>query len=438
MKTHRLILALGLLTSAAALAGCAASSSDEPTPKYDVVRSSLARDTNPILTPTELDTLTKSQADFSVDMLKAVVGAKDENVFLSPHSIATALAMTYAGAQGETAAEMKKALHFDLGDRQHAGFNHLGLALASRGNNQAANAKRPTGTPIRPFALKVANSLWGQKNVTFEAPFLDTLAVSYGAGVNVVDFGDAETSRLAINGWVEDNTEKRIKDLLPKGSISGDTQAVLVNTVYFNASWANAFTKEATTNADFTKLDGSKSSVVMMNGEADGSYKKAEGYEAITLPYFGDEVDMLTIVPDAGTFKTFESSLTGGKILDILAGLEPASVVVSFPKLKLESNMRLRQPLTALGMSRPFGGSAQFAGMTKEQDLFISEVFHNTFLAVDEEGTEAAGATGVVMAKSSAGVDPRIVMRVDRPFITAIVDKQTKTLLFLGRIVDPK
>jgi len=423
-------------------AACAESSSDTPEPpKFDVVKSSLARETNPVLTPAELTTLEKGQAEFSVSMLKAVTAKKSDadNVFISPHSISTALGMAYAGAVGETAAEMKKALHLELADdRVHTGYNAIDLALSSRGKNQTAETKRANGTAVRPFQLKVANSFWGEKTLKFETPFLDTLATNYGAGVNIVDFSGApDPSRLAINKWVEDNTEKRIKDLLPVGSIDGLTPAVLVNAVYFNASWSQEFDKKGTKDAPFTKLDGSTSNVSMMNGVSERSYKKSEGFEAVAMPYFGNELDMLTIVPDAGTFKTFESSLTGAKVLEIMAGLETKNVNLAFPKLKLETSSKLKEPLQAMGMNLAFGGTGNFTGITTQDKIWIGDVYHKTFLAVDEEGTEAAAATAVVFTRESASADP-VVMKVDRPFLTAIVDRQTKTILFVGRIVDPK
>ncbi len=428
------LAALG--ASAAASVGC---SSDEPkdgAAKIEVVQSAQQRNLTPTLSPTETDILANGEADFAIDILKQVSSSAEkanDNVFLSPHSISTALAMTYAGARGETAAEMKKALHFDLpDDRIHAGFDYLDLALQSRGKNA-------TGKDAKPFRLNIANSLWGQQGSTFEPAFLDILAVNYGAGVNTVDFIHAtEPARLAINGWVESKTENRIKELLRKDVIDDSTRFVLVNTVYFNASWASKFDPNSSTPGPFTKLDGSKIDVPMM--QSDGisrPHMLTEELEAVELPYDGNELSMLVIMPAAGTYKTFESSLTGGKVLDILAGLKSEDIKLSLPKLKVEADFSLREPLEALGMKKAFTDGADFA-ISKSDPVSIAAVIHKTFLEVDENGTEAAAATAVVGKTTSVPIGEPKSMKVDRPFLTAIVDRQTKTLVFVGRILEPK
>lgn len=418
----------------------------------------------PELSDEERATLERSQADFAVDIYHAVreqPRLADRDIFLSPHSISTALAMTYAGARGETAAEMKKALHFALpDDRLHPAFNYLDLALASRGKNAE-------GKDGKPFRLVVTNSIWGQRGTRFEAPFLDTLAESYGAGLNVVDFiAETERSRIAINGWVEEKTEKRIQNILPEGEVDMDTRLVLVNAVYFNAAWASKFEPKATAQGPFTKTDGTVVRVPMMNSQTSRRYAKGSGYEAVEMPYddgkrsrpwkasrheaaygypraagadddsLDREMAMLVILPAAGTFASFEASLTGEKVLDILASLEKTQVRLSFPKLKLEVAVGLKAPLTALGMNRAFTGGADFSGMSTAAPLQVRNVLHKTFLEVDERGTEAAASTAVTSMNSSASVG--VEMKVDRPFIAAIVDRPTKTLLFLGRILEPK
>ncbi|MDB4933966.1 MAG: hypothetical protein JWP87_938 [Labilithrix sp.] len=426
---------IALLLAVASLTACSAPTEDKP--QVETVRSSLARDTAPVLSPTELDTFAGDQADFAVDLYRAVGSSAefhDKDVFLSPHSISTALAMTYAGARGETKEEMKKALHFGLpDDRLHRGFDYLDLALSSRG--QGALDKDG-----KPFRLSVINSVWGQKNYAFEAPFLDTLAVNYGAGLNVVDFrGAPQAARGTINSWVEEKTESRIEELIPEDGIRALTRMVLVNAVYFNAAWTTKFDPLATAQAPFTTLDGTEKPVTMMNAELSAAHTKDAAFDAIELPYDGGAVSMLVIAPTKGTFGEFESTLTGAKVLDVLAGLREKPVRLSFPKAKLHQAFELKGPLESLGMKHAFEG-ADFTGIAQLEELQISEVFHQTFLAVDEGGTEAAAATAVVIdAASSAGPPVDIVkMQVDRPYVVAIVDRQTKTLLFMGRILDPK
>ena len=413
----------------------------------------------PQLSDAEQAALAKGQANFAVDIYQAVrkqPDSVDKDIFLSPHSVSTALAMTYAGARGETAAEMKRALHFDLpDDRLHEALNYLDLTLASRGKNAE-------GKDGKPFRLVVSNSIWGQRGTSFETPFLDTLAVNYGAGLNVVDFiAEPERSRTTINGWVEEKTEKRIKEILPEGEVDPSTRLVLVNAVYFNAAWASKFEPRATAPAPFTKADGSVVQVAMMNGQASRRYAKGDGYEAVEMAYrtglslrpeakmdtvepvesapHHDQTDlaMLVIVPTAGTFATFESSLTGDKVLRILAGLEANLVNLHFPKLKLDSPFGLKEALMSLGMNQAFSeGAADFSGMSTTERLLVSNVLHKTFLEVDESGTEAAAATAATVVNVSA--PSPVEMKVDRPFIAAIVDRPTKTLLFLGRILEPK
>ena len=302
------------------------------------MRSAQQRNTTPTLSSSELETLVSSQADFAVDLYQAVRKQSDnadKDVFLSPHSVSIALGMTYAGARGDTAGEMKKALHFNLpDDRLHTAFDYLDLQLESRG-------KEAKGKDGEPFRLNLTNSIWGQKGTKFETPFLDNLAVNYGAGLNVVDFIRAtEKSRATINGWVEDKTEKRIKDILPEGVVSQDTRLVLVNAVYFNAAWASKFDPNATKEAPFTKADGSTVQVSMMNRSTSRPYVKGDGYEAVEMPYDGNELSMLVIAPTAGSFGAFESSLTGGKLLAILDALETKEVSLALPEAQARGRVR--------------------------------------------------------------------------------------------------
>jgi serpin B len=261
--------------------------------------------------------------------------------------------------------------------------------------------------------------------------------VSYGAGLNVVDFaGATEKARVTINDWVEKKTEDRIKEILPIGAIDGDTRMVLVNAVYFNASWAKKFEPSATAPAPFTRSDGSVAQVSMMHETESMEYGKGDGWEAVSIPYDGNELALLNIVPTSGTFAAFESALTGGRVLDILAGLTTREVNLSFPKIKLEGDFGLKEPLRSLGMVKAFE-AADFSGISTKVGLHVGAVLHKTFLSIDEKGTEAAAATAVTMKDESAAIDV-VEMKVDRPFITAIVDRKTKALVFLGRILAPK
>jgi serpin B len=423
---------IAFLLAAASLVACSTSSDDKA--DIETVKSSLARDTTPVLSPSELDTFATDRADFAVELYRAV--AKDpanatKDIFLSPHSVSSALAMTYAGARGQTKSEMTKALHFEANDDVvNRGFDFVDLRLQAAGN--AGQGK--DGGPAR---LEIANAIWGQKGLQLETPFLDTLAVSYGAGVAVADFAtDPEGSTNRINGWVADKTEGRITNLLP--TLARSTRLVLVNAVYFNAAWATSFNASTTAPAPFTKLDSSVTQVAMMHQRLNATYMHGDDFDAVELPYGGELTSMLVIAPTKGSFETYESALTGARILDVLGGLRGKDVILSFPKTKLSAGFELSKPLESLGMKSAFGG-ADFSGVTESEPLSISAVVHRTFLAVDEQGTEAAAATGVDEVETSAEVPlPTVTMTVDRPYIIAIVDRSTKTILFLGRILEPK
>lgn len=437
MKFYNLALTPFVLASLTVLplaAGAIGCSSDERSEGVGVVRSSLARNTTPLVPAADLATFQQDQASFAVDIYQAVRKTAEhaaDDIFLSPHSISTALAMTYAGAKGVTASEMKQALHFTLPDASlHAAFDRVDLALSSRGQGAS-------GQDGQPFRLKLANALFGQQGAQFQTPFLDTLAVNYGAGLNVVDFGASEDARTRINGWVEDKTEERIKDLIQPGMLDGSTRFVLVNAVYFNAAWAEKFNAAGTSPSTFTKLDGSTISVPMMHGTTSRRYLAGDGFEAVEMPYDGNDLSMLVIAPTTGSFAAFESALTGAKVLEIFDGLASKNVNLAFPKLKLEGMFELNEPLKALGMKSAFD-DADFTGIEADGGISIKAVLHKTFLAIDENGTEAAAATAVIGEKTSAVIDEPVAMNVDRPFITAIVDRETKTLVFLGRILEPK
>lgn len=436
MKTA--YVALPLLLAAVAAGAC---SSSEPgksaEPQFEVARSSLSRETAPTLEPTEAESFSADQATFAIDLYHAVAKeASGKDIFLSPLSVSTALAMTFAGARGETRAEMQKALAFNLPEpRLHTAFNWLDLQLASRG-------KDAVGKDGKPFRLNVVNSTWGQTGFAFEAPFLDTLAVSYGAGVNLLDFrSDPEAGRHTINTWVEQKTEDRIKDLLPEGSLDERTRMVLVNAVYFNAGWATKFVDGGTQAAPFTTIDGATAQVQMMaSSTTSRRYAETDDYQAVEIDYDGGEMAMLVVAPTTGSFATFEASLTGAKMLDVLAGLEARPVRLSLPKFKLESGSSLKAPLESLGMKRAFqDDQADLTGISTAAPLVVKDVIHKTFVEIDENGTEAAAATAVIVGEpTSAPIDEPTVMTVDRPFVVAIVDRATKNLVFVGRILEPK
>ena len=394
-----------------------------------LLQSSLERETDLQIPPADFEALVAGNTAFGLDLYDELLKIEDGNLFYSPHSISLALAMTYAGAQGQTATEMAATMHFDLPqDQLHPAFNALDLELASR--------NQPAMEDAMPFRLNIANAIWGQKGYPFLDSFLDALAVNYGAGLRTLDFSaDPESCRQTINGWVADRTEQRILDLIPDGAIDQLTRLVLTNAIYFNASWDEKFEEANTADGTFTLLDDTTVTVPLMHQEKTFGYAEGDGYQAVVLPYSGFQVDMQVILPAAGRFAEIEGRLGNGLLADIANHPDHRIVDLTMPKFSFESAFSVADALKALGMPTAFDAfAADFDAMADTEELYISDVIHKAFVAVDENGTEAAAATAVIMAGS--GMPERATVTMDRPFLFLIRD-QTGTVLFVGRVVDP-
>lgn len=396
-------------------------------------RSSLPRNGSTAPADADRQALTAGNARFALDLYRQLLtdpAQSGGNLFFSPLSLSVALAMTHAGARGGTADEMADALHFTLPrERLHPAFGWLDLEMAQRG--QGAQ-----GRDGQPFRLSVANSLWGELQTRFEAPFLDTLALNYGAGINLVDFiASPDPSRVRINDWVAEKTEQRIRDLLPQGSVTSDTRMVLVNTVYFNAAWQNRFDTSASASATFTRLDGSIGTVSMMNQSVSLRYAAGSDYQAVELPYDGNELAMLVILPTAGQFLSFEQSFDTTRLTAIQAALSSRTVRLGLPKFKLDGGFSVKAAMQGLGMRIAFTDAADFSGISTSEAVKIQDILHKSFAEIDENGTEAAAATAVVMAGVTSVPSEPIAFTADRPFLFAIVDQPTNTLVFLGRVI---
>lgn len=394
-----------------------------------VVASEKQRITSPSAPAADVEAAVEGNTAFALDLYQQL-RSEPGNIFYSPFSISEALAMTFAGARGATESQMATALHFNLAQGQlHPAFNAVDLALASRGKGAA-------GKDGQGFRLNIANAIWGQTGQSFEGPFLDTLAQSYGAGMHVVDFiGAAESSRVLINDWVAARTESRIKNLLPKGSVDSDTRMVLTNAIYFNAAWATPFDKAKTAPANFTLTDGSTVKVDTMSGYQEASYGDGADYAAVALPYDGDELSMVLILPTAGGLDAFEAALTPARLSTLLGGMTTHGVTVTMPRFKIESAFSLADQLTNLGMKDAFTDAADFSGINGKKDLSIGSVVHKAFVDVSETGTEAAAATGVTIGVTSAPEPAEI--HLDHPYLFLIRDNATKSILFFGRVENP-
>jgi serpin B len=425
------ILASSVL--AAGSVGCGGSSS-QPESGFGVVQSSLSRDTSPPVSSANEATLATDNTKFAFNFFHALIAGDDtRNVFYSPYSVSIALAMTYAGAEGDTAQQMASALDFELPQAAlHPAFDALDLALATRAQGQV-------GADGQPFKLNVVDSLWGDKTLSFQQPFLDTLGVYYGAGVRVVDFLHApDPARVTINDWVSSETDDLIQNLLPQGSITNDTVFVLVNAIDFSAGWATPFSATATQPATFHRLDGSTTQPATMSGYLETGYTSGASWQAVELPYAGNTTSMVLIVPQSGQFAAVESLLTGDFVDGLFSSLGPAGVTLSMPKFTIQgATVSLKKELTALGMVDAFSPSAaNFSGITTEH-VSLSDVLQQAYIEVDESGTKAAAATAVIGELTSA-LSNNATVTVDRPFFALIRDNLTGTILFVARVLDPQ
>jgi serpin B len=362
---------------------------------------------------------------FALDLYAKLRGEKADNLFFSPYSISTALAMTYAGATGETEKEMAEVLHFLVPqDRLPLGFASMMARLHSeKEGNQ----------------LRIANRLWGQQSYHFLPEFLRVTREDYGAELALQDFvTKTEEARKTINAWVEKQTEEKIKDLIPPGVLDQMTRLVLTNAIYFKGKWANQFDKKATEEAPFKLTPGEAVSVPMMHRKDSFKYGMTDDAQILELPYVGDELSMLIVLPKAvDGLADLEKRLTPANLGKWLSELRKKEVNVYLPRFTMTSQFQMNEVLKSMGMSSAFApDAANFSGMDGKRDLFISAVIHKAFVDVNEEGTEAAAATGVVMRAKRAQITP--VFRADHPFVFLIRDNKTGAILFMGRVANPK
>jgi serpin B len=364
--------------------------------------------------------------DFAFDLYHELRSTPD-NLLVSPHSIAVAFAMAYAGARGGTEQEIAAVLNFPCPQAGfHSALCELNDILMSRGLYGG----------YQDFQLNIANGCWGAEYLHYEQAYLDTLTTYYGAGMRFLDFaGQPEASLDTINQWVADQTYDRIKNLLPDGSIDGATYLVLANTIYFRASWLEQFDPVYTFNGYFTLLDGTDVIVPIMVGEESFGYYEGDGYRAVELPYLGNEVSMIAICPDEGRYEAIEAGMDAAWVAAVADSLVRTHIVVNLPRFSFESAYDLIPTLKDMGMTEAFAPGADFSGMDGTDDgiPWIDVVAHKTFISVDEYGTEAAAGTGMVMTLGMHNTFAAV-----RPFIFAIIDKETGTILFLGRVLDPR
>jgi serpin B len=371
---------------------------------------------------------------FTAELYRALAGEEQSgNLLCSPYSVFCALAMTRTGALGVTAAEMDAVLHAPQPspDRLGQTLNALSQLIESR-----AGTFQSGGEPTE-IVIDVANSLWGQQGTAWEQAFLDALATNYGAGMNQVDYRtQAEAARQEINRWVGERTHGKIPDLLAPGTVDSLTRLVLVNAIYLKAAWYQKFSLDGT--GPFTRLDGGQVQVPMMRSTFSGlSYARGEDWEAVSIPYIGGKLSMAVILPAEGALTELEQNLDGAWLESVLTGFRSQRVQLRMPSWTFRTQATLNGILGDLGMPTAFSDGADLSGMTRDEDLSITAVVHEAFIAVDKDGTEAAAATAVVVGVTSVQVDPPIEVTLDRSFLFVIQDTSTATPLFIGRVDNP-
>ena len=378
--------------------------------------------------PVERDAVVTGNTAFALE-LYGQLRTQEGNLFCSPYSLSTALAMAYGGARGETAAQMAKVLRFDLAA---AGLHPAFATLAAE-----LNAIQQKGQ----VKLAIANSLWPQHGCEFLPAYLDLCQKQYGVAITPLDFAKAtESARQTINAWVENKTNKKIQELFPPGVLDPMTRLVLVNAIYFKGTWASPFDPQLTKTVPFQVSAGSPVNAPLMQLTKKFRYAESPELQVLELPYAGNDLAMVVLLPRTGDgLAALEKSLTPAKLAAWTTGWRSREVQLWLPKFKTTSQFSLNQTLATLGMTNAFTDQADFSGMDGKKDLLISAVVHKAFVEVNEEGTEAAAATGISIAATSfEEPQPPVLFRADHPFLFLIRDNQTGSILFLGRIVDPR
>ena len=361
---------------------------------------------------------------FAFDLYSKLDKKEDGNIFYSPYSISAALAMTYEGAEGQTAEEMKSVFYFPEDNILRPNF----AAIYNDINKENKD-----------YELKTGNALWAQKEFPFLQEYMSRVEDYYGGKATILDFvKETEKSRQTINSFIEEQTKDKIKELIPVGSLGYMTRLVLTNAIYFKGTWEWEFDKTDTRDGIFTIAPDNTvetSMMYMSPEEAKFNYAETEKLQILELPYKGEKISMLILLPTED-LDTIESVLTVEKLNEYKSQMKETKLdSISLPKFEFDTKYFMKDALVSLGMPTAFSDNADFSGMTGKKDLCISSVIHQAYVGVDEEGTEAAAATAVIMRELS--VRPTNVFRADHPFIFIIQEKSTENILFFGRVVDP-
>lgn len=373
----------------------------------------------------DVEDVVEAETRFALD-LYARLGDGAENVFYAPMSVFTALAMTSAGARGSTAEEMSRVLHVEGGPAWHAAMGRLQTRIGDAAGKGV-------------IRLSSANALWMQQDFDFLDAFKELVRSHYRAELQRVNFRSSpDNARRAINAWVAEQTESKIEDLLQPGGVRNSTRLVLVNAVYFKGNWAIPFPRQATREGVFRTGPDTQVRVPMMRKRSRFRYAEVDGIQLLDLPYEGGELSMLILLPrGVDGLAAMEADLSAEGLAFWMDQLRQQQVDVTMPVFTCRSRFSLADTLSAMGMPEAFSGRANFSGMTGARDLFIGAVEHEAFVDVNEEGTEAAGATAVEMRLTAARPQEPKAFKADHPFVFLIRHNGTGCLLFLGRVADP-
>ena len=442
MSKRRGQFGLGLVVAflgTSVLVGCSGSGdsdsdSDKPGGVISELRSSEPRVTAGV---SEAAPAAAGEQDFAFAFLHALEA--DSNVAFSPHSLSTAFAMLTDAADGQTLQEVEQVMHFPQTDETfHRSQDALELGLLARNRDAVQTQEQTVDAQI----LTESNDVWIRDDVPPEPSYLDTLARFYGIGVHHADFpAHPEESRVAINDKVSTDTHALIPELIPQGAIDPDTVSVLTNAIYFKAPWANRFAEPIA--GDFHQLDGTVASTQMLRGGGQLAYFAGDGFVSVAVPYYGGDLELMLVVPDAGAYETVRTSLSSAALTQVLGARQAELVDLTLPKFNVKSSVPASKTLKALGMNTPFNpDTAQFPkfASAKYDNVYVSDVLHQATVAIDEKGTEASAATAIILAgTTSAIIDPPTpkVVVVDRPFLFVIRDNPTGSVLFVGQVVTP-
>lgn len=391
------------------------------------------RNANPDISTSATEELVEGNSTFAFYMYQWLVQSND-NLIFSPYSISTALAMTYAGSEGRTKTEMADVLRFTLSDEElHPAFNLLDLTVQDQSDVVIMSDERP-------FTLNIANSLWLEQTIELNPAFLNTVYRNYGASLGLLDFvNDPGGSTNIINGWINEKTNELIPDAVPQGAITPITVLALVNAIYFYANWAETFDEGLTTDEPFFTFEGGSDPVPMMHKTRSFMYTEGDGFQAVRIPYAGRRTSMVIFLPEMERFGDFQESLNFERASEILGAMENRDIELSIPKFEFGTSLELGDTLSQMGMPSAFsGGFGPMLSETNPFPLFITRIIHKALISVDEEGTEAAAVTIVIMGRGET-MPPEnpIEFNCDHPFIFMILDDSTDSILFMGRVLDP-